>query len=94
MCSRDVDVGVVVADKVDVGLGEIFAHELPSRRAGLVMPFQPTKARVVDQGHAGLVAEAVSSDGAVGLGLAVGSGGGPVIELQQKMGNTFGRKFG
>ena len=37
---RDVDVGVLVAHKVDVGHGEVLAGELPPRVAGLVVPLE------------------------------------------------------
>ena len=36
----DVDVGVLVAHKVDVGYGEVLAGEMPPRVAGLVVPLE------------------------------------------------------
>ena len=78
---RDVDVGVGVPHEVDVGRGEILADELPSRVAGLVVPLEATELLVVDKGHASFVAEAVTAHGTVGLGLSLGTSGGPVVEL-------------
>ena len=75
----DVDVRVLVPDEVDVGDGEVLAGELAPVVAGLVEPLGLV-AVLLDQGHAGLVAEAVSADRAVGLLLPVVRA--PVIELQ------------
>lgn len=77
----DVDVGVLVAHKVDVWRGQILADEMPPGPAWLVVPLESPGGGVVHQGHAGLVAEAVGAEGAVGLG-AVGAALGPVVELE------------
>ena len=54
---------------------------MPPGSAWLVVPLESPGGGVVHQGHAGLVAEAVGAEGAVGLG-AVGAALGPVVELE------------
>ena len=54
---------------------------MPPGPAWLVVPLESPGGGVVHQGHAGLVAEAVGAEGAVGLG-AVGAALGPVVELE------------
>ncbi len=82
--SGDVDVGVLVPDKVDVWLGEVLADELPPGVAGLVVPLETSESGLVDEGHAGLRAEAVSTDGAVGLHATARAVLGPVVELKKQ----------
>ncbi len=89
--SRNVYVGVLVPDKVDVGDGEVLAHKLPPGVAWLVVPLGLTV--LLDQGDAGLVAEAVGADGAVRLraGVALQR---PVVELEEKTLSSLGRVGG
>lgn len=58
------------------------------------MPFEPAKVLVIDEGHASLVAESVVPDGTVGLGLALGSGRRPVVELDRNKGRKRMQKVG
>ncbi len=77
---RDVDAGVVVADEVDVGGGQVLADDLPPGVAWLIVPL--VDAVLEQEGGAGLGAEAV------GLNPAVGLSGGPVVELEKYIGYT------
>jgi len=61
---RDVNVGVLVPDEVDVRDWQVFADDHPPGAAGLVVPLADA---VVEESHAGLVAEAVVANGSVGL---------------------------
>ena len=84
-CLGDVDVGILVPDKIDVGLWEVLADKLPAGAAGLVMPLEAAEPGIVDDGHAGLVAEPVRPDGTVRLCPAVRTCLGPVVELRRKL---------
>ncbi len=106
---RDVDVGILVPDKVDVGLREILTDELPTLAASLVVPLEATEPvkkqavvrgvkkwsqvnvspSVVDERHAGFVAESIGTNSSVGLGATVGTGLGPVVELKQRLLRDF-----
>ena len=69
----DLKAGVVVPDKLDVGLGQILADDLPPLVAAGVVPL------AVNDGHAGLLAEAALRRESVRLGESLGPGGGPLI---------------
>ena len=70
----NVDVGVVVPDELDVAVGEVLAHDGPAAVAGRVMPLP------ADHGHARLLSQTTGRGEAIGLGLTLGPGQGPLID--------------
>ena len=75
-----------MSDKVDVTSGQVLAHNQPTVVALGVVPGQAVPEEVVQEGHAGLGAEAVSLEQTVGLGLADRAGAGPSVELKRELG--------
>ena len=79
---RDIDSGVLVADKVDVGLWEVFTDEHAAVVARLIVPLETVVKLVVQQRHASLVAPPVGLQRTVGLGNALWTSSAPVVVLQ------------
>jgi hypothetical protein len=75
--------GVLLANKIDVALGQILANDEATVVALGVVPREAVVEEVVEDGDAGLVAESVVLEDAVGLGLVQRSAGGPGVELEQ-----------
>jgi hypothetical protein len=75
--------GVLLADEIDVALGQILANDEATVVALGVVPREAVVEEVVEDGDAGLVAESVVLEDAVGLGLVQRSAGGPGVELEQ-----------
>jgi len=78
---RDVDARVLLAHKVDVLGGQVLAHDQPTVVALGVVPAEAVPEKVVEEGHAGLLTEAVGLEEAVGLGPALRPAVGPGVEL-------------
>jgi len=74
----------LLADKVDVALGQILADDETTVVALGVVPGEAVVEEVVEDGHAGLVAESVVLEDAVGLRLARRTVGRPRVELNRK----------
>ena len=80
-----------MSHKVDVLGGKILAHNQPTVVALGVVPAEAVTEKVVEEGHAGLLTEAVGLEEAVGLGPAARTAVGPGVELNTK---PFQREIG
>lgn len=69
--------------KVDVLGGQVLAHDQPTVVALGVVPAEAVPEKVVEEGHAGLLTEAVGLEEAVGLGPALRPAVGPGVELNK-----------
>ena len=65
---------VAVPHELNVGLGQVLADHLAALVAAGVVPLP------VNDGHAGLLAQAALGGEAVRLGLTLGPGGGPLVD--------------
>lgn len=68
----NIDIGILVPDKVDVRNWEIFTNEVAPCAAGFVVPLAHA---IVQDGHTGLGAESIGLDWTVWLAR------GPIVEL-------------
>jgi hypothetical protein len=70
----DLEAGIVVPHKLNIGLGQILADDLPPLMTTRVVPL------AVNDGHAGLLPEAALGREAVRLGQSLGTEGRPLVD--------------
>jgi hypothetical protein len=72
----DIDVWILISDKVDVWSWQIFTEDVPSGAAYFVVPFSGS---VVDEGHASFISESI------GLNRPIWLARGPIVELEKDL---------